>query len=113
MGLFDKAADVLGKVAKAAVDPFGISSDVFHAVSGTPTESAKRDQAKLVADQARAYKDQTEILRQETDRARNEQVAEKRRIQEKQIRSLRRNRGGGMLGSGEPATGDMSSTLGS
>lgn len=80
------------------------------------SRKAEQDQKQLIAEQMKAYKDQTEILRNETNRARDEENVEKRRIQEKQIRSLRRNyrpTGGGMLGIGEPAAQDMSSKLGS
>lgn len=63
-------------------------------------------------DQMKAYKDATELTRQEIERKRGEEKAEKRRIEEKQIRTLRgRLRPQGImnnqsLGSaGNPATG--------
>lgn len=58
-----------------------------------PKESrrAEADQRYAINDQIKSYKDQTELTRNELARNRDEQVAEKRKINEKQIRSLRRN----------------------
>lgn len=55
--------------------------------------------------QANAYKEQTKLAQEEINRKREEQAVERRRIDEKQIRSLRRNRSArGFLGSAAPAT---------
>jgi hypothetical protein len=67
----------------------------------------------LINDQIKAYKDQTELSRAELNKTRNEQAIEKRRIQEKQIRSLRRNyRSTGILGTVQTTPPDMSDKLG-
>lgn len=68
-------------------------------------------------DQIDAFNKQTALEKEELDKVRNEQAVEKKRINDKQIRALRsryRTAGGGSgaLGSGEPATSDMSSQLG-
>lgn len=71
------------------------------------------DARKLINKQMEEYKKQTELTRSELERTRGEAAAEKRKIQEKQIRSLRRNyRPSGLLGVGESATPDMSQQLG-
>ena len=74
-----------------------------------------RDQRNMVNAQIKAYQDQTNLAKQQLDEARNATQAEKRRVEEKQIRSLRRNyrsSGAGMLGVGASQTNDMNSTLG-
>jgi hypothetical protein len=68
-----------------------VVTDVAHAVTGIPTADDRRNQQKMMNDQVKAYKEQTAIAREEIDRKRGEQMAEKRRVQEKQIRSLRHN----------------------
>jgi hypothetical protein len=74
---------------------------------------AEADQRYMIQDQMKAYKDQAELTRQEIDRKRAEGAAEKRRVEEKQIRSLRRNyRPQGLLGSGAAPTADTSTQLG-
>jgi len=74
-----------------------------------PEESHRNevDQRDMMRDQMQAYKDQTELARQEIERVRGEKNAEKRRIEEKQIRTLRRNyRPAGFLNNDQgPATG--------
>lgn len=75
----------------------------------------EREAQRAINAQVKAYRDQTELARQELERTRGEQDIEKRRVQEKQIRSLRRNyraQGIGMLGLGQPAANDMASRLG-
>jgi hypothetical protein len=78
---------------------------------------AESDQRHLIEEQMRAYKEQTELTRKSLEEARTQRDVEKRRVQEKQIRSLRRNYrassgGGGMLGVGQPASEDMNNKLG-
>jgi hypothetical protein len=71
------------------------------------------DQRYMIQDQMKAYKDQAELTRQEIDRKRSEGAAEKRRVEEKQIRGLRRNyRPAGLLGSGASPTSDTTTQLG-
>lgn len=75
----------------------------------------ERDQRNAVNAQIKAYQDQTNLARQQLDEARAATQAEKRRVEEKQIRALRRNyrsQGAGMLGVGSSATDDMNSRLG-
>jgi hypothetical protein len=74
-----------------------------------------RDQRDMVNSQIKAYQDQTNLAKQQLDEARKSTEAEKRRVEEKQIRSLRRNyrsQGAGLLGVGNPASQDMNSQLG-
>lgn len=96
MGIFDKVWDVV--------------TDIGHAVTGMPTAAEKRTRERLMNDQIAAYKRQTELAESEIARKREEQLAEKRRIEEKQVRSLRRNfRPAGFLDSGSDG---MSNKLG-
>lgn len=99
---------ILGKV-------WDKTTDVLHKVTGIQTADERRNAQRLMSDQVKAYKEQTAITRAEVDRKRNEEVAEKRRIEEKQIRSLRRNYRGsssGLLGSAPTTEPDMNSKLG-
>lgn len=73
------------------IDPFGIGSDVYHAVTGAPTAKEKRNQASMVAEQVQAYRDTTKLAADEIERKRGEMSSEKRRMDEKQIRGLRRS----------------------
>lgn len=72
------------------------------------------DQRDLIGDQINAYKEQTNLARDELNRKRGEQEAEKRKINEKQIRALRRNyRPAGFLNNAASApTGDLTQNLG-
>jgi len=89
------------------------ATDVFHKVTGTPTEDEKRGQQKLLNDQVKAYREQSELTKSEIALKRGAEVAEKRRVEEKQIRSLRRNyRGSGLMGGGVTGTTDMNNKLG-
>jgi len=64
-------------------------------------EALMSPEQKAVNQQVDAYREMTEITKQEIARKRDEENAEKRRIEEKQIRSLRRNyRSQGLLGQG-------------
>jgi hypothetical protein len=74
-----------------------------------------RDQRNMVNAQIKAYQDQTAMAKQQLDEARQATQAEKRRVEEKQIRALRRNyraQGAGMLGVGSSASDDMNQKLG-
>lgn len=94
-------------------DPWGIASETYHAVTGTPTESQKRQQANEVNAQVKAYKDQTEITRQEMATKSAETANEKRRVEEKQIRSLRNNyRAQSFLGAQDSSQSGMTNKLG-
>lgn len=67
----------------------------------------------MMNDQMKQYKEQTELTKQELNRAREEKDAEKRRIEEKQIRTLRRNyRTSGILGGAANSQPDMNDKLG-
>lgn len=74
-----------------------------------------RDQRDMVNSQIKAYQDQTAMARQQLDEARDATNAENRRVNEKQIRALRRNyraQSAGLLGVGQPANPDMDAKLG-
>jgi hypothetical protein len=81
-----------------------------------PARNRMEDQQRrAVNDQIKAYREQTELTQKQIDETRNQANSEKRRVQEKQIRSLRRNysaAGGGMLGVGSAAAPDMNQKLG-
>lgn len=90
-----------------------VATDLYHKFTGIPTEDEKRNQMKLMNEQMKAYKDQTELTRQAINEKRNAEQIEKRRIEEKQIRSLRRNYSSqGFLGGNTPTQPDMTSDLG-
>lgn len=77
------------------------------------TEEDRARQRRMVNDQIKAYREQTEITKKELAAKKDEQAAEKRRIEEKQIRALRRNyRAQGFLGTQPSGQPDMSSKLG-
>ena len=89
------------------------ATDLAHAVTGITTADERRNQQKMMNDQIKAYREQTEISKQELAQKKGEKVSEKRRIEEKQIRGLRRNyRAQGFLGSQATSQPDMSSQLG-
>jgi hypothetical protein len=73
----------------------------------------KKDQ-ELMNQQIKDYQEQSKLAKEEMTRAKDAQVAEKRRIQEKQIRSLRRHSSSrGFLGtSNDMAAMNQSSSLG-
>jgi hypothetical protein len=86
---------------------------LFNKLTGRPSSAEKRQQAAMMNDQIKAYKDQTELTRQEIASKRNEENVEKRRVQEKQIRALRRSsRGGGFLGTQSTSQPGMNDKLG-
>ena len=90
-------------------DPWGVASDIYHAVTGAPTASQRRDAQRLMNEQMKAYRQQTEITRQEIARKRDSEAVEKRRVEEKQIRSLRRNyRSQSLMGTADMGQADMS-----
>lgn len=71
------------------------------------------NRAKDFTDQIRDYKAQTELTRQEMATKSNEVNAEKRRVEEKQIRALRGNyRGQSLLGAQSSNQNGMSDKLG-
>jgi hypothetical protein len=79
------------------------------------SRQAERDQRDMVNSQIKAYQDQTALARQQLDETRAATDAEKRRVNEKQIRTLRRNyraQGAGLLGVGQSANQDMNTQLG-
>lgn len=90
---------------KNLVDPGGIVSDAYHALTGAPTQSEKRAQGRLMNEEIQAYKDQTEMTRQATAEAKSQRDIERRRVEEKTIRGMRnRSRsGGGFLNVGGAA----------
>lgn len=109
MGFFKE----VGKVIKFGFDPGGLVTDALHGISGVPTADEKRNAQKLMNDQIKAYKDQTDLARQELNEKRDQVAAEKRRVNEKQIRSLRRNYSSpGFLGGSDSSQPDMTSKLG-
>jgi len=92
-----------------------VGGGLWNKITGSPTAADRREQQNAVNAQIKAYQDQTAMARQQLDEARDATNAEKRRVNEKQIRALRRNyraQGAGLLGVGEPANQDMDAKLG-
>jgi len=92
MGLFDFIKDI-------ALQPFKMGKGILDTITGQPSKQEK----ELMNEQMKAYKEQTALTKEELNRAKDQQVAEKRRIQEKQIRALRgRSSSRGFLGTTSP-----------
>lgn len=105
MGFFNEIKKAINRGIDWTIDPGGISSDVYHAVTGAPTASEKRGQARLMNEQIQAYKDQTALQTKAFNEAKQQREIEKRRVEEKQIRGMRnRSRAAGFLGVGAAAT---------
>lgn len=62
---------------------------LWNRITGHQSQAEKRAQAKLISDQIAAYKKQTEVTQQEIASRQAEREVEKRKVDEKQIRSLR------------------------
>ena len=100
----------LGKLVYPLEKPI---DKAYHSITGAPTSKQIRAQNNAINEQIQAYKDQTEITRQQVDKLKNEENNEKRRVEEKQIRSLRRNyRVQSFLGNQDSGEPDMTSKLG-
>jgi predicted DNA binding CopG/RHH family protein len=92
MGLFD----VIKGIVKA---PF----DIVKGIVGGGNNKADKENQRLLNQQIKDYKEQTRITNAELARVKDEKMAEKRRINEKQIRSLRgKGSSRGFLGSSNP-----------
>jgi len=94
-----------------------VEGGLFNKLLGRPSQDDIRNQRNAINDQIKAYKDQTALEQKQLDETRAQTDVAKRQVQEKQIRSLRRNYrsqglGVGMLGTGQPAANDMSDQLG-
>jgi phage shock protein A len=82
--------------------------DVGKGILDTITGKGDRDQKKLLNQQMKDYQEQSRITKEELAKARGAEVAEKRRIQEKQIRSLRGKASSrGFLGSSNAESGNQ------
>lgn len=82
---------------------------------GAYNPEASREADRAVAAQMAAYKQQTALTQQQLNNTRNQEIAEKRQVEQKQIRALRgtyRPAGTGLLGVGAQPNQDMSSNLG-
>lgn len=94
---------ILGKI-------WDVATDVGHAVTGIPTAEQKRNTQKMMNDQINLYKQQTQLAESQMKEARDAKLREKKKIEEKQIRQLRRsNRSPGFLDQGQDG---LSNTLG-
>lgn len=91
MGFLGSLGRSVKKIGKEIIDPGGIISDVWHGVTGSPTAKQMRAQMNLANEQMNLYREQTRIAQEELDRKRDEMASEKRRVEEKQVRALRRN----------------------
>jgi hypothetical protein len=114
MDLKDKEINfmsILKEIGKVIKQPYEMGKGIFDTITGQPSSAEK----KLMNEQMKAYKEQSEITKNELNRVKGEEVAEKRRIQEKQIRALRgRQSSRGFLGTTSPeaTTPGTSSKLG-
>ncbi len=114
MSWWTKARDAIESPFKKVED---ISGGLFNKITGRPSAAQTRAQQQQITDQVKAYQDQTALEKQQLDDARASQDVEKRRIQEKQIRNMRRSysaprAGSGLLGQGQPVTQDINQQLG-
>ncbi len=91
-----------------------ISTTLYHKATGIPTEKEKRRERHQINDQIRAYKEQSNLAREQLNEVRAQKEAEKRRVNEKQIRALRGTyRSRGLLGGQvTPTEEGMSTKLG-
>ncbi len=95
MGIFDTIKNIVRS-------PYDIGKGIFNTLTG----QGNKDQQKLMNQQMKDYQEQSRITKEELAKAKDSQIAEKRRIQEKQIRSLRgRGSSRGFLGSSAPDAG--------
>lgn len=110
MSLWDVVKGVGRVVKDIAKQPFDIGREL---ITGQSKNDIKKQQ-QMMNDQIKAYNEQTKLAKDELARAKDSQIAEKRRIQEKQIRSLRRNASSrGFLGtSNDMSAMNQSSSLG-
>ncbi len=68
-------------------------------IAGIPSGHEKRQQQRELNAQVKAYQEQTEITKKELAAKKDQELSEKRRVEEKQIRALRRSsRAQGFLG---------------
>lgn len=79
MSWWTKARDAVERVATAGL------------YNPEASRAAEREQRAMIAQQIKAYKDQTELTRKQLDETRAATMAEKRRVEQKQIRGLRSN----------------------
>ncbi len=101
----------VGPLAHGAWDRVGDQiGGAVNAITGRPSQDDIRNQKYAINDQIKAYKDQTALTQQEINTARNEQDVQKRKINEKQIRSLRNNfrPAGGFLNNQRQTLGNSS-----
>lgn len=85
------------------------------ATGGLINPERRHETRNMIKDQVKAYEEQTNIARDQLNAIRNQQDVEKKRIEQKQIRALRRNYRSAnvsLLGMGAPGAGDMSTKLG-
>lgn len=91
---------ILGDLFEGFKETIGDAVDFGKELIGLPTRADRENQQRMMNEQIRAYREQTELTRQELARKKEETSAQKRRVEEKTIRSLRRNyRARSLLGS--------------
>jgi len=89
------------------------ATDILHTATGIPTAADKRDQARMINDQIKAYKEQSDLTRQAMEETKTQRENERRRIEEKQIRSLRnRTRASGLMNQASPSNTALGTTQG-
>lgn len=76
-------------------DVWDTVTDIGHAVTGIPTAEDRRNAKNAIRDQVDAMRRQTEIAEEQLRAMKDQKDAEKRRMNEKQVRSLRRTYGAG------------------
>jgi len=92
---------------------FSFVGNTIAKLTGGATAHEKTQQKREMNAQIRSYNQQTEITKQELAAVKNQADVEKRRVQEKQIRALRRsNRAQGFLGTTQEQQPGISEKLG-
>jgi hypothetical protein len=92
---------------------FSFLGDAVAKLTGGQTSGEKKKQKEAMNAQIKSYREQTNLANAEIARVKDSEQVEKRRIEEKQIRALRRNyRSQGFLGTSQEEQVGMSQQLG-
>lgn len=112
---------VFSAIRDAVLHPIGFAEKEFNTAKNyilpdnSAAQKAQQAQQQQLNDAINAYKEQTALTQKQLADAQAQTDATKRQVAEKQIRALRstyRAQPAGILGIGQPATGDTSNQLG-
>lgn len=108
MGLFDSILSPVESIVKTGIN---VGKSIVGGVTGLFGMGSNNMQ-DMMADQIADYRRQTELAQSEIARKRGEELVEKRRIEENQIRALRGHfSNSGFLGSGSDNTNPGNATI--